>query len=226
MSFWRAPWVTVKNTIHHAVSPSVEMHRTHLKGTHFEKFIKTGQVKNLFFKVPKRGGKLKNRLFLVSALVQTSIDNKVLSQRLGVKTTSPLRLARKDVVKSTLKVPVGSVTPLALSAPSSRDVFVLLDQKFHKSERLLLHPMRSDYTTAITPKTLEAFLKRFAANRFIYVDFASKEPVSLPDAKRTQAKPQRLPEYWKEEDIFSFKPWSKTPYFHAHLEWLGMQERT
>merc|ERR1740129_2057601 len=85
------------DTISHALSPTCELHSENIKGTAFEKFIGKGQAKNLFFKVPSGGGPLKGRLFLVCALVETNVDNKVLSSRLGIKPSAPLRFAADEI---------------------------------------------------------------------------------------------------------------------------------
>merc|ERR1719262_780341 len=102
-------------TIEHALSPTCELHSENIRGTAFERYIGNGQAKNLFFKVPSGGGPLKNRLFLVCALVETTVDNKALSERLGIKPSSPLRLAADDVFDSVLQVPKGSVNPFIMA---------------------------------------------------------------------------------------------------------------
>merc|ERR1719262_1078409 len=117
-------------TIEHALSPTCELHSENIKGTKFEKFIGNGQAKNLFFKVPSGGGPLKGRLFLVCALVETPVDNKVLSGRLGIKPSAPLRFAADDVFENVLQIPQGSVNPFVMAQDSCKEVTLLLDQKF------------------------------------------------------------------------------------------------
>eukprot|EP00913_Durusdinium_trenchii_P016745 g15739.t3 len=72
-------WNIAHTTLQHALSPTCEVHSQNLKGTAFEKFIGKGQAKNLFFKVPSGGGPLKNRLFLVCALVETAVSGPLVS---------------------------------------------------------------------------------------------------------------------------------------------------
>merc|ERR1719217_988395 len=165
-------WGIPHETIEHALSPTCEEHSQHLSGTAFEKYIGNGQAKNLFFKVPSGGGPLKNQLFLVCALVETNVDNKVLSSRLGIKPSAPLRFAADDVFESVLQIPKGSVNPFVMAQDSCKEVTLLLDQKFLQCERLLFHPMQSDYTTAIAPGDLTSFSEKAGA-KFAYADLES-----------------------------------------------------
>ncbi|MCO5612297.1 hypothetical protein L7F22_066562 [Adiantum nelumboides] len=95
--------------------------------------------KNLFLK-DKKG-----RLYLVSALAPTTVDLKALSQRLGLG-KGGLRMAPEDALQDVLKVPFGSVTPLALFNPSARSVILLLDHQYQNQEKLLFHPLDNDST--------------------------------------------------------------------------------
>merc|ERR1712232_1007140 len=162
-------------------SPTCEIHSENIKGTSFEKYIGKGQAKNLFFKVPSGGGKLKNRLVLVCALVETNVDNKALSARLGIKTSAPLRLAADEIFDSVLQIPKGSVNPFVLAQASCGEVTLLLDEHFKSCERLLFHPMQSDYTTALSPAELDRFLDEVAPGRWQYVDLASKDAIKIPE---------------------------------------------
>lgn len=173
-------WNIQQTTIQHDLSPTCEIHSQNLKGSAFEKFIGKGQAKNLFFKVPSGGGTLKNRLFLVCALVETDVDNKALSGRLGIKQSAPLRFASDDIFDDVLQIPKGSVNPFVLAQQSCSEVFLLLDQKFQSCEGLLFHPMQSDFTTCLTPKQLDAFLEKVAPNRFSYIDLASSDKIDVP----------------------------------------------
>mmetsp|Transcript_22897 Transcript_22897/g.66154 ORF Transcript_22897/g.66154 Transcript_22897/m.66154 type:complete len:222 (+) Transcript_22897:57-722(+) len=173
-------WAVEHETINHALSPTCEIHSESIRGTPFEKYIGSGQAKNLFFKVPSGGGPLKGRLFLVCALVETDVDNKALSARLGIKPSAPLRFAADDVFDDVLQIPKGSVNPFVMAQASCGDVMLLLDEKFLSCERLLFHPMQSDYTTALAPSQLIAFLDRAAPSRYAFVDFSSTEPLQLP----------------------------------------------
>merc|ERR1719460_1545965 len=174
-------WNIVHETITHALSPTCELHSENIRGTAFEKYIGNGQAKNLFFKVPSGGGPLKNQLFLVCALVETAVDNKVLSARLGIKPSAPLRFAADDIFDDVLQIPKGSVNPFVMAQQSCKEVTLLLDKKFLTCERLLFHPMQSDYTTALSPGSLTEFLDKAEA-RYAYVDLESNEKIELPSA--------------------------------------------
>lgn len=168
-------------TIGHALSPTCELHSVNIKGTLFERYIGKGQAKNLFFKVPSGGGPLKNRLFLVCALVETNVDNKLLSSRMGIKASSPLRFASDDIFTDVLQIPQGSVNPFVMAQTSCSEIVLLLDKQFLGCERLLFHPMQSDYTTALAPEQLSAFLEQVAPQRYMYVDLATNEKIVIPD---------------------------------------------
>merc|ERR1712117_461610 len=105
-------------TLGHALSPTCDIHSESIRGTKFEKFIGNGQAKNLFFKVPSGGGPLKNQLFLVCALVETHVDNKELSARLGIKPSAPLRFADDSLFDNVLQIPKGSVNPFVMAQTS------------------------------------------------------------------------------------------------------------
>lgn len=183
-------WQIAHETIGHPLSPTCEIHSANIKGTAFEKYIGKGQAKNLFFKVPSGGGPLKSRLFLVCALVETVVDNKVLSARLGIKPSAPLRFAADEVFTDVLQIPKGSVNPFVMAQASCKDVVLLLDKQFLNCESLLFHPMQSDFTTSLAPDQLTAFLEQAAPSRYLYVDLTSKEQIKLPElgAPRPTAK--------------------------------------
>lgn len=119
--------------------------------------------KNLFLK-DKKG-----RLYLVSALATTNVELKALSQRLGLG-KGGLRMAPEDALQEVLKVPLGSVTPLALINPSARSVILLLDHQFKNHSRLFFHPLINNSTLAMTSAELDTFLKSIDIEPS-YVDF-------------------------------------------------------
>lgn len=172
-------WGIDCETISHAASPTCAEHSENIKGTAFEKYIGNGQAKNLFFKVPSGGGKLKGRLFLVCALVETVVDAKKLSARLGIKPSAPLRFAADEVFDQVLQCPQGSVNPFVMAQSSCDEVTLLLDEGFRACERLLFHPMQNDYSTALTAEQLAAFLERAAPGRYAFVDLASDAPLDI-----------------------------------------------
>jgi len=187
----------VHDTLGHAPSPTCEVHSTNLRGTPFEPFIGKGQAKNLFFKVPSGGGPLKGRLFLVCALVESVVEPKSLSTRLGIKPSAPLRFAADDIFDTVLQIPKGSVNPFVMAQASCNEVTLLLDQEFLTCERVLFHPMQSDFTTALAPDQLTAFLEQVAPGRFHYVDLSATSTITLSSTQEQPAKEEKKKEKTK-----------------------------
>ncbi|URE04787.1 hypothetical protein MUK42_20485 [Musa troglodytarum] len=99
----------------------------------------------------------KHRYYVVSALANTNIDLKVLSQRLGLG-KGGLRMAAEEALQEILQVPLGCVTPLALINESARDVSLLLDQGFKSQESCYFHPLTNEVTLSISANSLDKFL--------------------------------------------------------------------
>ncbi|CAI9282075.1 unnamed protein product [Lactuca saligna] len=114
--------------------------------------IKGGLSKNLFLKDKK------HRLYIVSALADTTVDLKVLSQRLGLG-KGGVRMAPEEAVVEILQVPLGCVTPFALVNESAKNVSLLLDQGFKTQECCFFHPLSNDTTISLHIQDLEKFLK-------------------------------------------------------------------
>lgn len=110
-----------------------------------------GLSKNLLLKDKK------HRFYVVSALANTNVDLKVLSQRLGLG-KGGLRMAPEEALQQILQVPLGCVTPLALINDSARTVSLLLDQGFRAQECCLFHPLSNDTTISLTSHDLDKFL--------------------------------------------------------------------
>ncbi|KAJ6805562.1 proline--tRNA ligase [Iris pallida] len=110
-----------------------------------------GLSKNLLLKDKKQ------RFYLISALAGTTIDLKVLSQRLGLG-KGGLRMAPEEALQEILQVPLGCVTPLALINDSARTVSLLLDQGFRAKECCFFHPLSNDMTISFAPADLDKFL--------------------------------------------------------------------
>ncbi|KAK6114838.1 hypothetical protein DH2020_007107 [Rehmannia glutinosa] len=85
----------------------------------------------------------KQRFYIVSALAETKVDLKVLSQRLGLG-KGGLRMAPEEALAEILQVPLGCVTPFALVNDSARNVSLLLDQGFKSQECCFFHPLSND----------------------------------------------------------------------------------
>jgi Ala-tRNA(Pro) deacylase len=153
-------------TVYHPAAPTVAEHSQHVG------HLGGGQAKQLFLR--SKCGKQ----FLVSCLIDTEVDLKVLSERCGVAKSKPLRLTTYEVMTAVLKVSPGSVTPFAIiNADSS--VRLLLDARFKSCERLLFHPLTNDATTLISPDGLVAFLASIG-RKPEWVDFSLPGDAALP----------------------------------------------
>eukprot|EP00898_Chlorokybus_atmophyticus_P008995 jgi/Chlat1/9097/Chrsp97S08373 len=109
-------------------------------------------TKNLLLKEKK------GRVILVTAMAETTIDLKVLSQRLGLGKNG-LRMAPEQLIPQILQVPLGSVTPFALLHDTAKPVVLLLDRAMQSKARLCFHPLTNEASTLISPAGLDAFLK-------------------------------------------------------------------
>ncbi|XP_041013535.1 uncharacterized protein LOC121256726 isoform X2 [Juglans microcarpa x Juglans regia] len=137
-----------------------------------EKYVRNtggGLSKNLFLKDKK------NRFYVVSALADTKVDLKVLSQRLGLG-KGGLRMAPEEALGEILQVPLGCVTPFALINDSARHVSLLLDQGFKDKEHCLFHPLSNDMAISLNVCELDKFLRLIGRNSS-YVDLEANPPV-------------------------------------------------
>ncbi|XP_075518986.1 uncharacterized protein LOC142552940 isoform X1 [Primulina tabacum] len=108
-------------------------------------------TKNLFLKDKKQ------RFYIVSALTETKVDLKVLSQRLGLG-KGGLRMAPEEALAEIIQVPLGCVTPFALVNESARNVSLLLDQRLKTQEYCFFHPLSNDMSIALNSHDLDKFL--------------------------------------------------------------------
>mmetsp|Transcript_40229 Transcript_40229/g.89306 ORF Transcript_40229/g.89306 Transcript_40229/m.89306 type:complete len:309 (+) Transcript_40229:100-1026(+) len=119
-------------------------------------------IKNLLLK-DKR-----HRLYIISALASTNVDLKLLSARLGTG-KGGITFAPEELVDAVLKVPLGSVTPLAVVNPEAKDVALLLDHKIRQESKVFVHPLVNTVSLALSPSALDAAL-RACGREPIYVD--------------------------------------------------------
>ncbi|KAL3638812.1 hypothetical protein CASFOL_016719 [Castilleja foliolosa] len=131
--------------------------------------LKGGLSKNLFLKDKKQ------RFYIVSALAETKVDLKVLSQRLGLG-KGGLRMAPEEALSEILQVPLGCVTPFALVNDSARNVSLLLDQGFESQEFCIFHPLSNDMSIALNARDLDKFLKSIGKTP-AYVDLEANPTV-------------------------------------------------
>ncbi|KAL9255228.1 Prolyl-tRNA synthetase associated domain-containing protein [Drosera capensis] len=118
--------------------------------------------KNLFLKDKK------NRFYIVSALADTKVDMKVLSQRLGLG-KGGVRMAPEEALAEILQVPLGCVTPFSLVNETARHVSLILDQGFISKECCVFHPLSNDMSIMLSAHDLDKFLKSIGRNP-AYVD--------------------------------------------------------
>jgi Ala-tRNA(Pro) deacylase len=105
--------------------------------------------KNLFLR-DKKGA-----LFLVVALEDAAIDLKSLHRRLGAGRFS---FGSADLMRETLGVEPGAVTPFAALNDREGRVTVVLDQAMLTHDRLNFHPLVNTMTTTIGRDDLIRFL--------------------------------------------------------------------
>ena len=132
-------------TVTHPALFTVEQSRT-LRGT-----IPGGHTKNLFLK-DKKG-----TLFLVTALEDAVIELKSLHRLLGAG--GRLSFGSADLMRETLGVEPGAVTPFAAMNDTDRRVSVMLDAAMMQHETLNYHPLVNTMTTSIARADLVHFLE-------------------------------------------------------------------
>jgi Ala-tRNA(Pro) deacylase len=113
--------------------------------------IPGGHSKNLFLKDHK------DRLFLVVARDETRIDLKRLHETIGA--SGRLSFGSAELLRETLGVEPGSVTPFALINDRAGLVTVVLDAALMAFARVNFHPLVNTRTTTIGRDDLVAFLR-------------------------------------------------------------------
>jgi Ala-tRNA(Pro) deacylase len=131
-------------TVTHAAAFTVEEARA-LRGR-----VAGAHTKNLFLK-DKKGA-----LFLVVALEEAAIELKSLHRRLGA--SGRFSFGSAELLRATLGVEPGTVTPFAVLNDTDAKVSVVLDAVMMRHEILNYHPLRNTMTTTIARDDLVAFL--------------------------------------------------------------------
>ena len=134
-----------QSTVSHPPVFTVEEART-LRGQ-----IPGGHTKNLFLK-DKKGA-----LYLVSALEDTVIELKSLHRLLGAG--GRFSFGSADLMRETLGIEPGSVTPFAAINDTTGRVTVVLDAAMMEHARLNFHPLTNTMTTTIDRDDLLRFLE-------------------------------------------------------------------
>jgi Ala-tRNA(Pro) deacylase len=112
--------------------------------------IAGGHTKNLFLKDKK------DALFLVVALEDAAIELKSLHRRLGA--SGRFSFGSAELLRATLGVEPGAVTPFAALNDTQARVSVVLDAVMMGHAMLNYHPLRNTMTTSIARDDLVAFL--------------------------------------------------------------------
>ena len=110
-----------------------------------------GHTKNLFLKDAK------DRLWLVTALAETTIDLKGLPARIGA---ARLSFGSAPLMAEALGVEPGSVTPFAMINDAARRVTLVLDAAMLREDPLNFHPLVNTGTTTVSR---DGFLRFLAA---------------------------------------------------------------
>jgi Ala-tRNA(Pro) deacylase len=131
-------------TVSHAAAFTVEEARA-LHGR-----VAGAHTKNLFLK-DKKGA-----LFLVVALEDAEIELKSLHRRLGA--SGRFSFGSAELLRATLGVEPGAVTPFAVLNDTPAQVNVVLDAAMMRHAILNYHPLRNTMTTTIARDDLIAFL--------------------------------------------------------------------
>ncbi len=113
--------------------------------------IAGGHTKNLFLRDKK------NELYLVVALESAQIDLKSLHRLLGA--SGRFSFGAPDLLRETLGVEPGSVTPFGAINDDAGRVSVVLDAAMMDYSMLNFHPLRNTMTTSIGRNDLIKFLK-------------------------------------------------------------------
>jgi len=113
--------------------------------------IPGGHTKNLFLK-DKKGA-----LFLVVALESAAIDLKGLHRLLDA--SGRFSFGSADLMRQTLGVEPGSVTPFGAINDTGQQVSVVLDEPMMAHGILNYHPLINTMTTAISREDLVKFLR-------------------------------------------------------------------
>jgi Ala-tRNA(Pro) deacylase len=125
-----------------------------------------GHSKNLFLKDAK------DRLWLVSALAESTVDLKALPKVIGA---ARLSFGSAELLLAHLGVRPGSVSPFGLINDHDRRVTLVLDAALLARRPMNFHPLTNTATTAISAEGLAAFLAELGVTPII-VDFDAAPP--------------------------------------------------
>jgi Ala-tRNA(Pro) deacylase len=113
--------------------------------------IPGGHTKNLFLK-DKKGA-----LVLLTALEDAAIELKSLHRRIGAG--GRFSFGSSEIMRETLGIEPGAVTPFAAMNDRDRRVSIVLDADLMRHETLNAHPLLNTMTTSIASLDLVKFLE-------------------------------------------------------------------
>jgi Ala-tRNA(Pro) deacylase len=119
------------------------------EGAEIKARLAGGHTKNLFLKDAK------DRLWLISALGETTIDLKGLPPRIG---SARLSFGSPALLAEALGVEPGSVTPFALINDSGHRVTLILDAALLRTDPVNFHPLTNTGTTQVSKGGFLKFL--------------------------------------------------------------------
>jgi Ala-tRNA(Pro) deacylase len=156
-------------TVSHPPLFTVEESRT-LRGQ-----IPGGHTKNLFLR-DKKGA-----LYLVSAAEDAVIELKSLHRTLGA--TGRFSFGSAELMRETLGIDPGAVTPFAAINDTERRVSVVLDATLMEQDRINFHPLRNTMTTTIARDDLVRFLEATGhPPRIVPVSLDVSNPIAITPA--------------------------------------------
>ena len=178
-------------TIQHPIANTTQSHIGSLRGTTLEPLIGRGQTIHLFLQVPSDAGPLADRLILISALLDTPLDLRLLAKRMGLQCELRVVTESDDIWSEVMNLNhfVGCMNPFVMLQAQCSKVTLLLDRGMLGRERVMFHPMRMDFATAITPSELTIFLNSVSPGKFAFVDLTATAALTLPtlDTRRRTA---------------------------------------
>ena len=119
------------------------------EGAEIKAKLAGGHTKNLFLKDAK------DRIWLISALAETSIDLKALPARIG---SARLSFGSPALLAEVLGVEPGSVTPFALINDPAHRVTLILDAALTRADPVNFHPLTNTGTTQLSTAAFMKFL--------------------------------------------------------------------
>jgi Ala-tRNA(Pro) deacylase len=132
------------------------------EGAEIKAKLAGGHTKNLFLKDAK------DRIWLISALAETTIDLKRLPARVG---SARLSFGAPALLAEVLGVEPGSVTPFALINDQAHRVTLILDAALLRADPINFHPLTNTGTTQVSIAGFLKFLNAVGVEPMV-VDFA------------------------------------------------------